>query len=601
MCTCVACSLFNLPPQQHHIMTHNYRTLLEHISLQLFQEQHRRVSELALRSAAVSELRLFVRESLTTRKAGRPNETLFQLVDELLLLETRKRTLVSAADIPALHSDTQHPLARVALFHGDITSLAVDVIANAANTAMLGCFQPTHKCIDNIIHDVAGPRLRHACAQVKPDAAGDRLPTGHAFLTPGFALPAKFVAHTVGPQLRQGSTPSPAHETQLQACYTNTLDEALRTVPRATTAAVSIAFPCISTGLFGYPSKLATPLAIEAVTSWLAKHPELTQWKVIFNTFIPSDLQLYQATLERLYGSVVSSPATAPSPLTKAAALIRDADFLLITAGAGLSAAAGLDYTSSDVFAKHHAPMVRRGFRNMYQFIGFHDWSPALAWGYYFAQTNLARFHWTPTTPVYSLLKQLFNAKASFVQTTNADGMFEQQGFPTQRIYTVQGDYGRIQCLRPCRDSSIWDIKPFLEKGLACLDPNTYELTDPAAIPRCPHCGGDMMLNVRGGNWFIESVHAPQRRAYHQWLETALHQVRTAGKKLVVLEIGAGFNTPGVLRFPNEELAELDGVDLVRLNTQHEDLPPTSNGVGVSNDANEALRTIVEAVLAHST
>ncbi|KAG9416588.1 hypothetical protein AC1031_000984 [Aphanomyces cochlioides] len=572
------------------------RTLLTNIALHLLREQKHRhsVSEHALRNVPASQLRLFIRESLTTRAPERAIESLFELVDKLLEFELDKRVVIQASDIPPVAE--QGPLSRIALFHGDITTLAIDVIVNAANTAMLGCFQPTHKCIDNIIHDHAGPRLRIACFQVRPDSFGDRLPTGKSFITPGFALPAAYVSHTVGPQLRRGSKPSAKDQADLNSCYTTTLDETLHKL--GPTSKASVAFPCISTGLFGYPADQATPIAVKTVLKWLEEHPQL-DWKVIFNTFLPSDAQLYRSTIVSLYGVNPSAPVSSTSAtLQSAAQLIRDADYLLVTAGAGLSAAAGLDYTSEEVFAKHHMPMVRQGYRNMYEFIGHTDWTEALQWGYLFAQANLARFNWKPTAPVYTLVKQLVEAKASFIQTSNADGMFEQQGFPKDKIYTVQGDYSRIQCLRRCRDTSVWDIKPFMERGLACQDPDTYELTDPSAIPRCPNCGSELMLNVRGGDWFIEEVHEPQRRAFDAWLANALNAVETQKKKLVVLEIGAGFNTPGVLRFPNEELAEMDNVALVRLNMQYEEVPLTSNGIGIKEDATKALQAIVDVALA---
>ncbi|RHY76858.1 hypothetical protein DYB38_007335 [Aphanomyces astaci] len=576
---------------------------MERIAFELydFHQDHCDDVEHAIQLAPTSYLRRFIRESLTTRHVSstHPNETLFELVDKLLLLESRKRIVVPAASIPPLGQDGV--LSRIALFEGDITTLAADVIVNAANTAMLGCFQPAHKCIDNIIHDRAGPRLRHACASVQPDSQGERLTTGHSSLTPGFSLPASFVSHTVGPQLqrKRGVRPSPSEEAALASCYTTTLDESLTLL--GATSQATVAFPCISTGLFGYPSDLATGVAVEAVVTWLNAHPTLP-WKVIFNTFLASDTHLYQSYFTSKYNAkaIVDLPSSVarPSAIAEAAALIKDSDFVLISAGAGLSAAAGLDYTSPDVFAKHHPVMVKRGYRTMYEFIGPQDWTPALQWGYYFAQTNLVRYQWQPTTPVYTLLKALFHAKNTFIHTSNADGLFEQQGFPTQRIYTAQGDYSRLQCLTPCSQQSVWDIRPFLDRGMACLDPQTNEITDSDAIPRCPKCRGAMMLNVRGGRWFIESQ---QKAAYEAWLDHAHTQVRERAKTLVVVEIGAGFNTPGVLRIPNEKLAETTGVALVRLNIHDHDVPLTSNGVGVSEDAAVALQEIMDSVLQCTT
>ncbi|KAI9352607.1 hypothetical protein BDR26DRAFT_849542 [Obelidium mucronatum] len=500
-----------------------------------------------------------------------------------------------------------------------MTLLRCGAIANAANSALLGCFQPDHKCIDNIIHARAGPRLRDACAARVATLEDPQrgLPVGQAVATPGFHLPAKYVLHTVGPQIQRNTVPTELQNNQLVACYLNCLDLALTLdIPDLT-----IAFPCISTGLYGFPSHLAAPLVIQAVKTWLATHQaQASGWKVIFNTFLEKDLLLYTKHIRQLFPDtfIPPQPSLLNSQLESAKSLIQSADYLIVSAGAGLSASAGLDYTSESVFKKHHPVMHTRGFRNMYQFIGYSDWpSPALQWGYLFAQTNLARYNWKQheTQPTYPLLKSLvdgFEAKtpaSTYIVTSNADGMFSQYGFDASRIYTRQGDYSRLQCLKPCSQDAVWDIKPFMEKGLAYLDPETNEITNPEAIPKCCKCGGDVMLNVRGGDWFIETEYLKQRIGFEAWKAGVLRQVRELGKKLVVLEIGAGFNTPGVLRYPNEQLADCledygddngggggGGVSLVRVNPDHFDIPVLVNGCGVKADGTLFLKEVVSSL-----
>uniref|UniRef100_H3G6D3 Macro domain-containing protein n=1 Tax=Phytophthora ramorum TaxID=164328 RepID=H3G6D3_PHYRM len=188
---------------------------------------------------------------------------------------------------------------QIALWKGDITTLKTTAIVNAANSALLGCFQPTHKCIDNVIHCMAGPRLRAACHDIMSRQAHEES-TGNAQITPGFALPAQYVLHTVGPQLRRGSKPSGAERDQLQSCYTKSLDLLLETVSSSKQEEnVSVAFPCISTGLFAFPSDEAVPIAVDSVLEWLATHEDETRgWKVVFNTFLKKDYDLYKTYIE---------------------------------------------------------------------------------------------------------------------------------------------------------------------------------------------------------------------------------------------------------------------------------------------------------------
>ena len=195
------------------------------------------------------------------------------LTDELFLQEQRQSVAVDEI-----------------LWKGDITTLQVDAIVNAANEQLLGCFLPFHKCIDNAIHSAAGPRLREACYKLMRHQ-GHAEKTGGAKITPGYFLPAKYVLHTVGP-IVGWQQPTPLQEEQLAACYTNCLD-----VAAANGDIESIAFCCISTGVFGYPPELAVKVALRTVFSWLAANPHSTVQKVIFNVFSDADYQIYQKEL----------------------------------------------------------------------------------------------------------------------------------------------------------------------------------------------------------------------------------------------------------------------------------------------------------------
>ncbi len=143
----------------------------------------------------------------------------------------------------------------IKIIQGDITTLAVDAIVNAANQVMLG-----GGGVDGAIHRVAGYELYKACFNVPEVRPGVRCPTGEARITPGFKLPAKFVIHTVGPVYRDGQHGEPE---KLAACYRNSLALA------AENGCTSIAFPCISTGIYGYPKEAAAQIAVREVRAFL--------------------------------------------------------------------------------------------------------------------------------------------------------------------------------------------------------------------------------------------------------------------------------------------------------------------------------------------
>lgn len=170
---------------------------------------------------------------------------------------------------------------------GDITTLAADAIVNAANSGMTGCWAPLHYCIDNAIHTFAGVQLRAACANLMA-AQGYPEPTAQAKVTDGYNLPARYVIHTVGP-IANGR-PTDTHRRQLAECYRACLDAA------AKAGLASIAFCCISTGVFGFPQEEAASIAVATVRRWLNEHPDVPM-TVVFNVFSATDESLYRPLL----------------------------------------------------------------------------------------------------------------------------------------------------------------------------------------------------------------------------------------------------------------------------------------------------------------
>ena len=171
------------------------------------------------------------------------------------------------------------------LWQGDITRLKVDAIVNAANSQMLGCFAPLHACIDNAIHSAAGVQLRWECYQ-QMLAQGHEEAVGNAKITQGYNLPARYVLHTVGPIIPNG-IPTPEQQEQLAACYRSCLALAEQKELE------SIAFCCISTGVFHFPQQLAAEVAVRTVKEYPCK----TIQTIVFNVFTDLDYAIYRKLL----------------------------------------------------------------------------------------------------------------------------------------------------------------------------------------------------------------------------------------------------------------------------------------------------------------
>ena len=174
------------------------------------------------------------------------------------------------------------------LWQGDITTLKVDAIVNAANKALLGCFIPHHRCIDNAIHSKAGVQLRRECFDIM-QKQGEYEKTGQAKLTSGYNLPAKYVLHTVGPIIYNKVKES--DKELLASCYRNCLELAVKNGIK------SVAFCCISTGEFRFPNELAAEIAVSTVRTFIKNHPE-SEIKVVFNVFKDSDFNIYRKILD---------------------------------------------------------------------------------------------------------------------------------------------------------------------------------------------------------------------------------------------------------------------------------------------------------------
>ena len=220
-----------------------------------------------------------LRSLFNIRMPKETSEDFLQIQDGYLQEENRRKGITDIADLQSVQDD-------IYLWQGDITTLRCDAIVNAANSQMLGCFRPCHGCIDNAIHTFAGVQLRRNCNEIM-QKQGHNEPTGQAKITPAYNLPCKYVLHTVGPIVSGRLTEE--HCELLKSCYLSCLKLAEKN------SCKSIAFCCISTGVFGFPQREAAQIAVDTVKRY--KEENHSDIKVIFNVFKDDDYAIYNEIL----------------------------------------------------------------------------------------------------------------------------------------------------------------------------------------------------------------------------------------------------------------------------------------------------------------
>lgn len=229
--------------------------------------------------AQSDEQRRLLRALMNVRPPAPIADDVLQVQDEYLRRELAAKGITDIDDLSPISPG-------IYLWQGDITTLRVDAIVNAANSGMTGCYQPNHNCIDNAIHTFAGMQLRLECDRIMK-AQGHLEPTGQAELTPGYNLPARYILHTVGPIVDGPLTPQ--HEAELTSCYESCLALA------AENHLESVAFCCISTGVFCFPNHCAAEIAVQTVRDFLARDTSVK--RVVFNVFKDLDLAIYEELL----------------------------------------------------------------------------------------------------------------------------------------------------------------------------------------------------------------------------------------------------------------------------------------------------------------
>ena len=216
------------------------------------------------------------------------------------------------------------------------------------------------------------------------------------------------------------------------------------------------------------------------------------------------------------------------------------ADAVVIGAGAGLSTAAGFTYTG-ERFERYFSDFSEKyGLSDMYSG-GFYPYpSPEEFWAYWSRYIFINRYL-DPPKPVYEALLRLVGSKDYFVITTNVDHCFQKAGFEKNRLFYTQGDYGLFQCSAPCRQETFDNenmIRQMVEQQKDMRIPS-------ALLPRCPHCGRPMTMNLRSDDRFAED------EGWHQAAERYERFLQTRGNgQILFLELGVGYNTPVIIKYP---------------------------------------------------
>ena len=217
-----------------------------------------------------------------------------------------------------------------------------------------------------------------------------------------------------------------------------------------------------------------------------------------------------------------------------------EADAVVIGAGAGLSTSAGFTY-EGERFHKYFADFeAKYGFHDMYSG-GFYPYAtPEEHWAYWSRYILINRYMDAPK-PVYEELFRLVRDKDYFVITTNVDHCFQKAGFDKKRLFYTQGDYGLFQCSEPCCQET-WDNEAVIRQMVA----EQKDMKIPSAlIPRCPHCGKPLTMNLRSDDRFVED------EGWHEAAGRYANFLRTReGQKILFLELGVGYNTPVIIKYP---------------------------------------------------
>lgn len=250
--------------------------------------------------------------------------------------------------------------------------------------------------------------------------------------------------------------------------------------------------------------------------------------------------------------------------IKKASEAITNAEYILVGGGAGLSDAAGIKF-SGKRFTDNFADFIDKyEMEDLYSSSFYPFETMEEKWAYWARHISINRFE-TPVTELYKKLYQLVKDKNYFVLTTNVDHQFWKAGIPDEKIFATQGDYGYIQCAVGCHYKVYYNeeiIKEMINHTKDCRIPSKL-------VPKCPVCGGEMDVNLRKDEYFVQDEAWDKAGDnYNSFIE------KIEGKKVVFMELGVGFNTPCIIRYPFERMTYKNpNATIIRLNRDYPDGP----------------------------
>ena len=275
------------------------------------------------------------------------------------------------------------------------------------------------------------------------------------------------------------------------------------------------------------------------------------------------------------------------SRILQAKQAIKQADYIIIGAGSGLSTAAGLLY-SGEKFEKDFREFIEKyHFDNLYSASFYEFKTQEEKWAFFAKMIKLNRYNEKPLK-LYQELYEIVKNKEYFVLSTNVDGQFYNSGFDKDKIFEVQGDYSYLQCENACHNK-LYNNKELVEKWLR----NTKNCKIPSdLVMKCPVCGGNMDMNLRKDANFVQDENwYRQSEKYEDFLS------RSKGKNVVLLEIGVGFNTPGIIRFPFERITAIsEKTTLIRINKDYPNpmLEIKNKTISFDEDTNKIIEDLKE-------
>ena len=277
------------------------------------------------------------------------------------------------------------------------------------------------------------------------------------------------------------------------------------------------------------------------------------------------------------------------SRILQAKQAIKQADYIIIGAGSGLSTAAGLLY-SGEKFEEDFKEFIERyHFEDLYSASFYEFKTQEEKWAFFAKMIKSNRYNDKPLK-LYEELYKIVKDKEYFVISTNVDGQFYNSGFDKDKVFEVQGDYSYLQCENACHNK-LYNNKELVEKWLQ----NTKDCKIPSdLVMKCPVCGGNMDMNLRKDANFVQDENwYRQSEKYKDFLS------KSKDKNVALLEIGVGFNTPGIIRFPFEQMtANSETTTLIRINKDYPNpmLEIENKTISFDEDTNKIIEDLKEKI-----